>query len=130
MKHKGGNEGCRCSRPRGPRRGLVGRDVYIVFRFLIECSRRRHDQKVLRSANTLMLQGSIEQALLFVAPEGSKLVVLHVPDYFSSKGAESLVNPSDAGPEDIVLVGEAQGLAKKKEDAEALGRPVYLGRPS
>ena len=111
-------------------RGLVGRDVYIVFRFLVECSRRRHDQKVLRSANTLMLQGSIEQALLFVASEGSKLVVLHVPDHFSSKGAESLVDPSDAGPEDIVLVGEAQGLAKKQEDAEARGRPVYLGRPS
>ena len=93
-------------------------------------SRRRHDQKVLRSANTLMLQGSIEQALLFVASEGSKLVVLHVPDHFSSKGAESLVDPSDAGPEDIGLVGEAQGLAEKKEDAEAGGRPVYLGRPS
>lgn len=63
-------------------------------------------------------------------PKVQRLVVLHVPDHVRSKGAESLVDPSDAGPEDIGLVGEAQGLAEKKEDAEAGGRPVYLGRPS
>ena len=48
-------------------------------------------------------------------PKVQRLVVLHVPDHVRSKGAESLVDPSDDGPEDIGLIGEAQGLAEKKK---------------
>ena len=61
----------------GPLKVKTG-ELSGTYRNLVELththtnSRRRHDQKVLRSANTLMLQGSIEQALLFVASEGSE----------------------------------------------------------